>query len=297
VEFDVWLSRDGQVVVHHDDNFKRMTDHLSDTKIYEMDYSEMPSIAAEVTGGSPYTVDECCKIPLLEHVLSAIPPQVTIVIEFKQDSDALIQAVLRLVSLFDRRSSMFWFSLDERLNSALRAADSSIPTITSVPGMLRVLALYYSGLLPFSTIPDAVFGITVEEVSCLSVCRYSESHDGCLSQSLFHMNVMFEQITLEDIRNEQSLSFLPSWVHPLLHVLFRGKPPHLMIAPSLFRQLRLRGIPVWFLGVNTEQELQLAMASGATAVLTDRVRWLLREMKDLDIRFEEVSWGQEESEQ
>lgn len=173
VEFDVWLSRDGQVVVHHDDNFKRMTDHLSETKIYEMDYSEMPSIAAEVRGGSsdglPYTVDECCKIPLLEHVLSVIPPHVTIVIEFKQDSDALIQAVLRLVALFDRRSSMFWFSLDERVNSALRAADSSIPTITSVPGMLRVLASYYFGLLPFTTIPDAVFGITVEEVSCLSV--------------------------------------------------------------------------------------------------------------------------------
>jgi len=270
VEFDVWLSRDGQVVVHHDDNFKRMTDHLSETKIYEMDYSEMPSIAAEVRGGSsdglPYTVDECCKIPLLEHVLSVIPPHVTIVIEFKQDSDALIQAVLRLVALFDRRSSMFWFSLDERVNSALRAADSSIPTITSVPGMLRVLASYYFGLLPFTTIPDAVFGITVEE------------------------------ITLEDIRNEQSLSFLPSWVHHLLHLLFRGKPPHLMIAPSLFRQLRLRGIPVWFLGVNTEQELQLAMASGATAVLTDRVRWLLREMKDRGIRFEEVSWEQEEGE-
>lgn len=67
-----------------------------------------------------------------------------------------------------------------------------------------------------------------------------------------------------------------------------------MIAPSLFRQLRLRGIPVWFLGVNTEQELQLAMASGATAVLTDRVRWLLGEMKDRGIRFEEVSWEQEE---
>lgn len=173
VEFDVWLSRDGQVVVHHDDDFKRMSGHPSDAKkIYEMDYSEMPSIqvpvpAVEVSSSSRlYTVDEYCKIPLLEHVLRAIPSHVTIVIEFKQDSDALIRAVLRLVDLFDRRSNMFWFSLDEQVNSALRAAaDSSIPTITSVPGMLRVLALHYCGLLPFATIPDAVFGVTVEEVS------------------------------------------------------------------------------------------------------------------------------------
>lgn len=106
-------------------------------------------------------------------------------------------------------------------------------------------------------------------------------------------HVICEQITLEDIRNEQSLSFLPAWVHHLLHLLFRGKPPHLMIVPSLFRQLRLRGIPVWFLGVNTEQELQLARESGATAVLTDRVRWLVREMREQGIRFEEISWGDE----
>jgi len=104
----------------------------------------------------------------------------------------------------------------------------------------------------------------------------------------------FEQITLEDIRNEKSLSFLPGWLHSTLHLLFRGKPPHLMIAPSLFRQLRLRGIPVWFLGVNTEQELELARVSGATAVLTDRMRWLVREMKDKSIRFEEISWGRAE---
>ena len=94
---------------------------------------------------------------------------------------------------------------------------------------------------------------------------------------------------MEQIRSESSVAFLPSWIHYLLSLLFQGKPPHLMIAPSLFRHLRSRGVPVWFLGVNTVDELLLADKAGATAVLTDRIRWLVREMKDRDIRLATIS--------
>ena len=56
--------------------------------------------------------------------------------------------------------------------------------------------------------------------------------------------------------------------------LFQGKPPKIFLSAKLFTHLRRRGIPVWFLGVNTEQELLLALEIGATAVFTDKIEWL-----------------------
>lgn len=65
---------------------------------------------------------------------------------------------------FDYKNA-FWFSLVEKINKKLREKDADIATITSIEGMLRVLALYYTGLLPFFPVRDKVFGITLEEVS------------------------------------------------------------------------------------------------------------------------------------
>lgn len=84
----------------------------------------------------------------------------------KQDSDELISKVHNLLinhATFDHRDA-FWFSLVESINKKLRLKDKNIATITSIQGMLRVLALYYIGLLPFFPVHDKVFGITVEEV-------------------------------------------------------------------------------------------------------------------------------------
>ena len=41
----------------------------------------------------------------------------------------------------------------------------------------------------------------------------------------------------------------------------------------------MKGIPVWFLGVNNDSDLDLAINSGATAVLTDRINWLTSKVK------------------
>ena len=57
-----------------------------------------------------------------------------------------------------------------------------------------------------------------------------------------------------------------------------------MLSQSLFGHLRRRGVPVVFLGVNSEADIALAHMYGATAVLTDRVEWLCRHMKDNGIK-------------
>ena len=61
-----------------------------------------------------------------------------------------------------------------------------------------------------------------------------------------------------------------------------------MIASKLFLHLRKRGIPIWFLGVNTMDDLLLAKKVGATAVLTDRIHWLIHTMQDNRIELKDI---------
>ena len=103
------------------------------------------------------------------------------------------------------------------------------------------------------------------------------------------LNTLMQQITLEQIKHEEALDSAPDWVHRLLAFLFQGKPPHAMVAPALFAHLRKRGVHVWFLGVNTEADLNLAVSTGATAVLTDRIHWLTKAIKDNNLRFQKIA--------
>lgn len=83
---------------------------------------------------------------------------------------------------------------------------------------------------------------------------------------------------MDQIKHEKALQGLPTWAQRLLAFLFQGKPAYPMLAPALFAHLRRRGVHVWFLGVNAEADLELAVKSGATAVLTDRIHWLKETM-------------------
>jgi hypothetical protein len=84
---------------------------------------------------------------------------------------------------------------------------------------------------------------------------------------------------LTRIRGEKSLKGTPDWLCRFLARLLAGKPPWAMRAPKLFAHMRARGIPVWFMGVNSDEELRVAAEMGATAVLTDRVQWAVQSIK------------------
>lgn len=79
--------------------------------------------------------------------------------------------MLKTHATFDYKN-VFWFSLSEGINKKLRLQDKDIATITSIEGMLRVLALYYLGLLPLFPVHDKVFGITLEEVSAIQMKEF-----------------------------------------------------------------------------------------------------------------------------
>ena len=260
IELDVWLTLDGKVIVHHDDKLTRMTNGQYNDTITSLNSKSIPLITnmEQSNRCNEYNANDYTRIPLLDEVLLHIPDNITIIVEIKQNDDDLITKVQSLLSKHNRTSTshnVYWFSLIEKINKKLRDNDSKIPTITSIEGMLKMLFYYYTGILPFISIDDDVFGITVEEIS------------------------------LHKIREEKALKGAPDWFKKVLAFLFQGKPPYAMIAPKLFRHLRKRGIPVWFLGVNDETDLNTAINSGATGVLTDRINWLSKIVKEKNLKF------------
>jgi hypothetical protein len=178
IELDVHLSKDNKIVVHHDESLSRMTNGECGKLIAETNYAELPPL--QPTGAQSnrckgsQLVSDWQRIPLLEDVLNIVPPKCGVIIEIKEDSDLLIDMVHTAITTHPicSRKNVYWFSLVESINSKLRAKDATIPTINSIVGMLRTLLFYYTGLLPFVDIPDAAFGVTVEEVCRLCIYIY-----------------------------------------------------------------------------------------------------------------------------
>jgi len=164
IELDVWLTSDEEVVIHHDETLHRMTG--VNTKVTEVPYDSLPTISAKLSRQSErvnlFSGDLTSKIPKLEEVFAMIPEGKGVIIEFKQDSWLLIEKVHKLIQKYKLEKQVFWFSLVEKINKNLLRYDPSLPTITSVIGMLQVLFYYYIGFLPFIKLENQVFGITVE---------------------------------------------------------------------------------------------------------------------------------------
>jgi glycerophosphoryl diester phosphodiesterase len=169
LELDVWITKDSEVVVFHDKTMGRMTGKLDGQCISDLFYTELPPLRTDIPGQceqiSLYEKDEVSRIPKLEEVLDLLPKDKAMNIEVKQDSHELFQKVVDLVSKKGKKHQVFWFSLEEKINKKLRAFDPSIPNIVSVEGFLKNMALYYLGLIPFTNIPEQVYGITIEKVS------------------------------------------------------------------------------------------------------------------------------------
>jgi len=290
VELDVWLTKDKQICVFHDDNFARMTSNSHRGLVSDTNYADFPTLVpgilqrsriAEVvdgerlkpllpTGGSPLAEKYAAKykpaagagpasasdylwkhIPLFEEVLAHLPEHIGIIIEVKDHDPEMIPLLRALIQRQSkaRQANLFWFSLRAGLNNSLRSADSNIPSITSLPNILRVFFLYALGLAPFIDVQCDVFGIDVRTID------------------------------QERVNNEKSLASLPQWAKNIIAFLFQGSPPALCMLPNLYGMLRKKGVPVYFLGVDSVPALHNAIMNGASGVLTDKPNMLCAHIK------------------
>ena len=101
IELDVHLLKDGEVIVFHDDNLKRMTG--INKKIKECTYEEIAEIQLKET-------DE--RIPLLKAVLNLVDGKVPIIIELKTDlrCGKLEKEVIKLLEQYNGKYAIKSFN-------------------------------------------------------------------------------------------------------------------------------------------------------------------------------------------
>jgi glycerophosphoryl diester phosphodiesterase len=103
LETDVHVSRDGRVVVFHDDHLERLTDGSG--MVWEHDWEHLRSLDAahsfDPDGGFPLR-GSGVRMPLLEEVLVSFP-QVLVNIDLKQDGiESVVAGELRRLDALDR---------------------------------------------------------------------------------------------------------------------------------------------------------------------------------------------------
>ncbi len=94
LEFDVWLTADGQVAVFHDATLARMCGdgHASSSKgVADLAYADLPPIRVDKKGEhwgvTAANRREAQRIPLLSEVLAVVPVEQPMIIEFKQKDE------------------------------------------------------------------------------------------------------------------------------------------------------------------------------------------------------------------
>lgn len=101
IELDVHILKDGNVVVFHDDNLKRLTN--MDVMIKDMNYNELKRLKLQNTEQ---------RIPLLEEVLNLINGKVPVIIELKYDNKCglLEEKVIKILKSYHGKYALKSFN-------------------------------------------------------------------------------------------------------------------------------------------------------------------------------------------
>jgi hypothetical protein len=183
-------------------------------------------------------------------VLSLVGARTTLIVEFKELDAPLVAATHALLHAHRAARTVVWFGLQGAINPLLRCVDPAIPTINSLPEMLRCFAAWHLGVAPF--LPLA-----------------------WLNGNASVLGVPADRVDAARLRQNKTFGGWPDWAVRALAACVGGDPSAVLLCPALLRHLReARGVPAWFLGINAEPALRAVQRAGASAALTDRPRWL-----------------------
>jgi len=115
LEFDLHLSRDGHVVVMHDATVDRTTDGAG--RIGEMTLAELKRLDAGSWLDASFAGE---RVPTLEEVLAAVPPEILLYAEVKDGRPEMVDALLPLLA--PRGEAAIVHSFDAEFLAAFRRA-------------------------------------------------------------------------------------------------------------------------------------------------------------------------------
>ncbi len=142
IELDVHMTRDGHVVVAHDDNLKRVGD--VDAVICEMTLAELSRIdaaynfAPATSAGGPFPFrGRGIRVPELADVFAACPDQ-RFIVEIKQTSPSLIDGLIGVIDRAGIRRRVLVASEHQAPIDEFRLAAPDIPDQFSHPRGRRI---------------------------------------------------------------------------------------------------------------------------------------------------------------
>lgn len=236
-EIDCLLTKDGHPVVVHDNNLSRLCGE--DVCVTDTNFEDLPPLSCSqrldfnhqfvITKNIP---EQKRRIILLEDLFAKYPGM-PMNIDLKAMDRQLIDAVALLVAKYKRESFTIWGNSSDTTTRNVRLANRSVMTLYSKSEVLKTIAFYYLGLLPFAPV-------------------YADFLEIPLLYSLLEHPQTFPSIAKS--------WFLTNVVH-----LF----DYLLTNRTLIDHLRKRGVRTYFFVLNTEREWKRAIDCGAAGIMTD----------------------------
>lgn len=233
LEIDLQLTKDGQVVVSHDNNLFRSTG--TNVNISDLNYEELPllksTLPVDFAGGTLCKGNQDRKIPLLKDVFEKFQT-VPINIDIKTDNELLIKKVNKLIKQYNRESITVWGNFSNVITKKCYEENPNIPLLFSAKRVCLLIFLTYIGLLPFVPLKE----------SCLE---------------LLMPKVAYRNPNLVSSHNRQKLDWF-LWIMEKL-----------LMRKELFKHLEKRGIQTYLWVINEDEDFQKAFKLGVTGVMTD----------------------------
>ncbi|XP_070571830.1 lysophospholipase D GDPD1-like [Ptychodera flava] len=156
LELDCQLTKDGEVVVCHDNCLERISGE--NVLISDLDYKDLPLLKQnlEVT----FTKERYCignddrRIPLLREIFETFR-DIPINVDIKINNDKLIEKVSDLIKEFKREDITVWGNVRQEVVDKCYKENPQIPILFSFRRVVITTLLFYCGLLPFIPIKES----------------------------------------------------------------------------------------------------------------------------------------------
>lgn len=240
LELDVHLTKDDEVVVAHDSNLERITGR--NISVSDCNYGSLPLLKEDITidfcPGSTFSdkgaPEGHRKFAKLDEVLESFP-NTQINIDLKSKSRELAERVNSLIMKHGAERRCVWGNFSQETTDFCHSLNPEVGLLFSMPRVIRLYLAFYTGVLPFMSLPETHLEIPMPSIFLSPKYRTPEGNVGMARMAPVLLKVA-------------------DWF---------------LMSPVLFNHLKRRGIHVYLWVLNSEEEYRKALDVGATGIMTD----------------------------